>query len=597
MDKDQDQASNIMDKEFTSNDLMKFLQNFKTSMETNNEKMQSDLEKKLEKTNEKIDTRLNDIDKDIKELKIKATNDEKMNKRMEDRLRALETEMNKSTELRRKTEKLKNTLTEQDMDPVKYVERSGSGRRITEEMSLKHGTGDKEKSIPVKDVESKRETQNEMNTHDKNKHKDTEEIEGDLRRSFRSDWARAMQEDLESAAMETRGDRGKQKEIQWQNPHKPKENSRDFQPRGRPESRMGWEEDDRQVQQETPDRWEELIPRKQTTKVRKPPSFKNWFGIESESSDSSEDTEVYEWNEVERGRKNEKKKLQQKKKRKETVRMTALKASHMIGIGPVNRKLLEARRKEGETYERAKEMAVKDLLSEQLEYEYDELIELSLEETRFATNGDNMIYMAMSNIEHVKEIHVRKAELRNDIIQVRNYIPPNFYSRYTFLNKICKDKRTEDTDIKTQLRFGPRDIEIFVKYKSEGVPFKLVKIEDFTDATRVPAFDHSIKWKCFTDKPPRRKLGDAGRRTDIRGGPGQPTGQTEIERPAKGNLVRQHSNSSEKVLHKKHKMDSRSSSSSSSDEDNEMEQSDSGKEEDGSPSGRKDLETEDEDEL
>ena len=88
MDKDLDQTS--AEKEFTSNDLMKFLQRFQATMETSNVKMQTDLERKLELTNEKIDTRLNNIDKDIKELKIKATNDEILNKRMEDRLQMLE---------------------------------------------------------------------------------------------------------------------------------------------------------------------------------------------------------------------------------------------------------------------------------------------------------------------------------------------------------------------------------------------------------------------------------------------------------------------------------------------------------------------------
>ena len=151
----------------------------------------------------------------------------------------------------------------------------------------------------------------------------------------------------------------------------------------------------------------------------------------------------------------------------------------------------------------------------------------------------------------------------------------------------------EDNDIKTQLRFGPKDIDIYVKYKSEGVPFKPVRSEDFTDATRVPDFDHTIKWKCFLDKPPRRKLG-AGSRTDNRVARGQ---TTETEDPTKGKLIRQHSNTSDKSQNKKHKMGSSSSPSTSSDENDEMELSDSGKEEVGSPSGRKELEIEEDDEL
>ena len=443
-----------------------------------------------------------DIDKDINELKIKATNDELVNRRMENRLRNLEHEMNKSTELRKKTVTLKNTLTDHFKEPVKCVERN-----VMEKM--KSGNieecGEKEKKDvqrPATEVERMNGREEELKKHNNKEHMGTDEIEGDLRSSFRSDWARTMQEELERAGkMRTGMGRENRGVKQFRDKQ---DNIKKVQPVGRTE----WEEDYERDRQDVPDRWEELIPKKPVRKIRKPPAFENWFGIETDSSDSSEDTEKVEWNEVERSKKNERKKLQQRKKRKETERMTALKASHMIGVGPVDRKLLDKRRKEGMSYIVAKELAVKDLLAEQLEYNTEELTELSLEETRFATNGDNMVYLAMSNMEQIKEIHVRKAELRNDTIQVRNYIPPNYYNRYTYLNKICKDKRTEDPDIKTQLRFGPKDIDIFIKYKSEGVPFKLVKIEDFTDANRVPGFDHSIKWKCFLDKPPRRKLGE-----------------------------------------------------------------------------------------
>ena len=385
MDKDLDQTSAGQD--FTSNDLMKFLQRFQATMETSNVKMQTDLERKLELTNEKIDTRLNSIDKDINELKIKASNDEILNKRMEDRLQTLENEMNKSRELRRKTEQLKNNLTEQTMNTVTPVGRTESGNRVWEDTHKKQGFGEMERRLNVKNVNTEIARKNELKTHEQNKHKGAEEIEGDLRSSFRSDWAKAMQEDLEQAAKEKSGDRVKQREDLrvMHNQQRAQETSQRVQPGGRPteETRTGWEEEDRAEQHEIPDRWEELIPKRQTTKVRRPPSFRNWFGMESETSDSSDDTLGNEWNEVERGRKNEKKKVLQRKKRKETMRLTALKASHMVGIGPVDRKLLEARRREGETYERAKEMAVKDLLAEELEYEYDELIELSLEETRF----------------------------------------------------------------------------------------------------------------------------------------------------------------------------------------------------------------------
>ena len=233
-----------------------------------------------------------------------------------------------------------------------------------------------------------------------------------------------MQEELEQAARgNVKIDRNERemKERHWRDwrPQRQGQGMQDFHPARRQDENNWREDEDRNDngQDETPDRWEQLIPDKPKRRVRNPPNISRWFGNDSET-DSSEDTEGTEWNEVERGKKNEKKKALQKKKRKYIEKLTALKASHMIGVGPVDRKKLESRRKEGMTYSDVKEMAIRELLAEQLEYEPQELDEIKIEETRFATNGDNMIYLAIENLEHIKEIHVRKAELKNDVICV-----------------------------------------------------------------------------------------------------------------------------------------------------------------------------------
>ena len=116
--------------------------------------------------------------------------------------------------------------------------------------------------------------------------------------------------------------------------------------------------------------------------------------------------------------------------------------------------------------------------------------------------------------------------------------------------------------MKTQLRFGNRDIEIFVKYRGDNTPFKKIKISDITDPDLVPSFDHSIHWKRHQDRPPRRTLR-------------KPSGQAEPGdgHPAtrKNTLRRQHSDT-KSVQNKKTKMDSSSSDddSSSSDPDQGM---------------------------
>ena len=151
----------------------------------------------------------------------------------------------------------------------------------------------------------------------------------------------------------------------------------------------------------------------------------------------------------------------------------------------------------------------------------------------------------MEDQDQIKEIYMRKAELRNDEITVRTYIPPNYYNRFTYLNQICKEAGGKDNTLKTQLRFGQKDIEIFVKYKGENAPFRMVKIEDFTDPKLVPKFDHSIKWKIFEDKPPRRKL--------VRS-PENPAKGNPTERLKTNSMRRQHSTSSNETEKKKTKL-------------------------------------------
>ena len=36
--------------------------------------------------------------------------------------------------------------------------------------------------------------------------------------------------------------------------------------------------------------------------------------------------------------------------------------------------------------------------------------------------------------------------------------------------------------------------------------YKVIKLDDFTDTSQLPPFNHDIKWRIVTDKPPRRKV-------------------------------------------------------------------------------------------
>ena len=471
----QDISPHKMEEEtITPSDLMKFLKGFKTTMEEKMEKDKLDMMEKYEKTNEKIDGHLDNIDGELEKLKDKVEGNEKINRRMDDRLTALELEMKKATLNKERSEKLRETLQEQT-----------SRRKV-------------DKIQPPRRTEQEEE-----------QHPDPAQIEGDLRNTFRSRWARGMQEELNLAA----GMKAKQVNnvknvtnqpegrVNYQDPWRDEQRQHE-QPSGRSKDPNQQNENDNwitrepstewQDNREIPDRWEEILTKKKVLKVRKPVKIEEWFGFTSET-ESSDDTEDTTWTEIDRKKKKDEKKIRQKKKKKDLETQTAAKAANKVGLGPVNLELLEKYRTEKVPYEKAKIMAIKTLLSEQLEYDKDELSELTIRETKMTSNRENIIYTAFEDQSQVRELYIRKAELKYDRIVVRQYIPPNFYEKFSHLNMICRDKRMEDDTLKTQIRFGKRDLEIYVKHKGDETPFKLVKIEEFTDVESIPPFDHQEK--------------------------------------------------------------------------------------------------------
>ena len=60
--------------------------------------------------------------------------------------------------------------------------------------------------------------------------------------------------------------------------------------------------------------------------------------------------------------------------------------------------------------------------------------------------------------------------------------------------------------MKTQLRFGARDIEILLKKKGAAEPYKKVPYKTITDPDLIPKFDYTLKWKPRNDRMTRRKL-------------------------------------------------------------------------------------------
>ena len=398
----------------TNDDLMKFLKGFKESMEgkiedTKNamedklELTRTSLEDKIDKTNKKLDGKLNNLELEVKKINEKIGESDEISKRMNTRLNELEREMKKSAMIRENSTKLK-----QQEEKLKPKETMINTRKQVETLETRD---------PL-EMEETAETQ-----------------EG----PYRSMWAHELQQELRRVA-ETTGHvrqetKGQMRQLEDRGD---KEKRQEEYRRDRREMDRRREEEERE--ERVPDCWEEEEdrltnsqlerPAARKPKVRKPVTITQWFGEDSSSEESTDSTDSElnsPWQDVNRKRKNEEKRKRLKRKRKEKMERCSLKASHMVGVGPVTMESVEGYLNKGMSFEKAKVIALKDFLAENLGYIQDELDVLSVQETKFSKPGENILYVALSEKEQVKELHVRRAECRNDNLTIRNYVPPQFF--------------------------------------------------------------------------------------------------------------------------------------------------------------------------
>ena len=124
--------------------------------------------------------------------------------------------------------------------------------------------------------------------------------------------------------------------------------------------------------------------------------------------------------------------------------------------------------------------------------------------------------------------------------------------------------------MKTQIRFGRKDLELYTKEKGKYLPYTKVELEDFMDVSKLPTFDHSISWKRHSERKFRSKV-EYSKRKSI-----PPSRRkSDREQPVTGKkaaLVHQHSQNASSVSRKKARHEDKEYvSSSSSSEDMEEE--------------------------
>ena len=146
-------------------------------------------------------------------------------------------------------------------------------------------------------------------------------------------------------------------------------------------------------------------------------------------------------------------------------------------------------------------MAAAEFLQGYLKFDKGDLSDIDITDTKMSAKGDNIMYIVLDCPEKVINIRRRIADCQNDEIKTREFIPPQFFARYTALARYASELRAEKPEVKTQIRFLERDIGLFTKIKGSMLPFLPVNMNDIELSDIEPNAD----WKRKTDLPPWRR--------------------------------------------------------------------------------------------
>ena len=154
-------------------------------------------------------------------------------------------------------------------------------------------------------------------------------------------------------------------------------------------------------------------------------------------------------------------------------------------------------------YLEAKKMAVIDYLRHHLKYNDEEIDTIEITDTQVSAKMENLVYIVVAEEQSIRDIRSRMAEVRNPDLTMTDFIPPQYYQRYISLGKRAREMREKDTGLRTQIRFGDTDIELFTKRKGENERYTKVPMEEIEAEEQLPKFDHSIRWRRRDDRPRR----------------------------------------------------------------------------------------------
>ena len=234
-----------------------------------------------------------------------------------------------------------------------------------------------------------------------------------------------------------------------------------------------------------------------------------WDGNSQELHDQDD----WEWNQgqddwdgvEDRVSRNREKKKKEQDRRRRRIEKAAFAGQCTIGLGPIKSESYDYFNKITGDFEEAKKMAAAEFLVGYLKYDHNDMSDTDISDTRISPKDDDILYVVMDSPEKVKNIRRRIADCRNPEIKTREYIPPQFFQRYTAMGRYAKERRNKEGNLKTQIRFIDNDVRLYIKRKGTDEPFEEVDMKEVEENGELPRIDHSAPWRKRMDHPKWRR--------------------------------------------------------------------------------------------
>jgi hypothetical protein len=133
-------------------------------------------------------------------------------------------------------------------------------------------------------------------------------------------------------------------------------------------------------------------------------------------------------------------------------------------------------------HDEARKDAVNEFLYEELKFKDNDI---DIKSAKLAPKEASKIMWIETSEKEVKEIYKRAASVQNKSVQLYTYIPAQLWDRKISLDINCKKAREQNVNLRTQIRLGTDDLELYTKYKGEPYWQKTPVLEfgDLSDMT------------------------------------------------------------------------------------------------------------------